>query len=155
MRVFIPFIGVQVAYERSVKDSDILNTRYQKLQQDFEAQLIACDQLNNENQTKAAELKVSFMRSFFCLLNCLIVQQKEEDVGSLKVETQRLNKMRETIQRKLRAVEDGKADTEQQRETLKGQIGGLERGGLLNWVILINQDSTDRAGVQQKTERAG
>ena len=36
--------------------------------------------------------------------------------------------MRETIQRKLRGVEDSKADTEQQRETLKGQIGGLERG---------------------------
>ena len=48
----------QVAYERSVKDSDLLNTRFQKLQTDFESQLIACDQLNSENQSKAAELKV-------------------------------------------------------------------------------------------------
>ena len=46
----------------------------------------------------------------------------------MKTETQRQNKMRETIQRKLRSVEDGKSDIEQQRETLKGQITGLERG---------------------------
>ena len=49
----------QIAYERSVKDSDILNARLQKLQQDFEAQLIACDGLNQENQGKAMELKVN------------------------------------------------------------------------------------------------
>ncbi len=51
-------IAFQIAYERSVKDSDILNARLQKLQQDFEAQLIACDSLNQENQGKALELKV-------------------------------------------------------------------------------------------------
>ena len=36
----------------------MLNSRFQKLQTDFEAQLIACDQLNSENQSKAGELKV-------------------------------------------------------------------------------------------------
>ena len=46
----------------------------------------------------------------------------------MKGETARLNKMRETIQRKLRNVEDQKADVEQQKETLKSQIIGLERG---------------------------
>ena len=46
----------------------------------------------------------------------------------IKGETARLNKMRETIQRKLRNVEDQKADVEQQKETLKSQIIGLERG---------------------------
>ena len=55
-------------------------------------------------------------------------QSKEDDVNALKNETQRLNKMRETIQRKLRGVEDQKADTEGQRDTLKGHIGGLEKG---------------------------
>ena len=40
----------------------------------------------------------------------------------MKGETARLNKMRETIQRKLRNVEDQKADVEQQKETLKSQI---------------------------------
>ena len=49
-------------------------------------------------------------------------------MNQLKQETQRLNKTRETIQRKLRQVEDNKAELEFQRETLKGQILGLERG---------------------------
>jgi len=100
----------RINYERSVKDADMLQARLQNLQKDFESQLIACDTLNNENQTKAAELK-----------------QKEDDVGSLRAETQRLNKMRETIQRKLRSVEEQKVETEQQRETLRGQINAFER----------------------------
>ena len=58
MRTIFQIIWFQIAYERSVKDSDILNARLQKLQQDFEAQLITCDGLNQENQGKAMELKV-------------------------------------------------------------------------------------------------
>ncbi|KAK2157569.1 hypothetical protein NP493_1866g00018 [Ridgeia piscesae] len=100
----------RVAYERSVKDSDLLNTRFQKLQTDFESQLIACDQLNSENQSKAAELK-----------------QKEDEVNQLKQEMQRLNRMRDAVQRRLRLVEDQKGDTEQQREVLKNQITALEK----------------------------
>ena len=50
-------------------------------------------------------------------------------MNALKSETQRINKMRETIQRKLRQVEDQKSDTEGQRDTLRGQITGLEKGG--------------------------
>ena len=59
----------------------------------------------------------------------VFVQQKEDDLNALKTETQRQNKTREAIQRRLRNVEENKADIEQQRETLKGQITGLERGG--------------------------
>lgn len=46
----------------------------------------------------------------------------------MKNETQRLNKMRETIQRKLRGVEDAKTEIESQRDTLRGQINALEKG---------------------------
>lgn len=53
-------ISIQISIERSTKDSDQLTVRFQKLQQDFEAQLIACDQLNQENQSKALELKVTY-----------------------------------------------------------------------------------------------
>lgn len=49
-------------------------------------------------------------------------------MNALKTETQRINKMRETIQRKLRSVEDQKADTEGQRDTLRSQITALEKG---------------------------
>jgi hypothetical protein len=71
---------------------------------------------------------LGFCVIFDLCMNLDLYQQKEDDVGALKTETQRLNKMRETIQRKLRSVEDQKADTEQQRETLRGQINALERG---------------------------
>ena len=49
-------------------------------------------------------------------------------MNALKTETQKLNKMREMIQRKLRQVEDQKGDIERERETLRSQITGLERG---------------------------
>ncbi|KAK3589418.1 hypothetical protein CHS0354_020747 [Potamilus streckersoni] len=100
----------RILNERAIKDADILNTRFQKLQQDFENQLIHTDELATENQNRASDLK-----------------NKEDEVGQLKTETQRLNKLRETIQRKLRQVEDLKTEVESQRETLKGQILGLER----------------------------
>ncbi|KAJ8317337.1 hypothetical protein KUTeg_005241 [Tegillarca granosa] len=100
----------RVLNERLLKDNDIVNTRFTKLQQDFETQLINTDQLTAENQSRVTELK-----------------QKEDEVNQLKQETQRLNKTREMIQRKLRQVEDNKGEIEQSRETLKGQIIGLER----------------------------
>ena len=40
----------------------------------------------------------------------------------------KLAKLRETIQRKLRGVEDHKSEIEQDKETLKSNIIGLERG---------------------------
>ena len=45
-----------------MKDSEILNARFQKLQSDFESQLIACDMLNSDNQNKAADLKVGILQ---------------------------------------------------------------------------------------------
>ena len=49
-------------------------------------------------------------------------------MNQLKQETQKLNKLREGIQRKLRDVENHKLEVEQQRETLKSQVMAMERG---------------------------
>jgi len=49
-------------------------------------------------------------------------------MNQLKVETQKLNKLREGIQRKLRDVENHKLEVEQQRETLRNQVLAMERG---------------------------
>lgn len=94
-----------------MKDTDLLNARLTKVQQDFEQQLMNCDQLASENTQKAAELKA-----------------REEEINGLKQDTVKLTKMREAIQRRLRAVEDQKLEVEQQKETLKSQIAGLEKG---------------------------
>lgn len=45
---------------RHQKETDALNFRLAKLQQDLEAQLTACDQLNTENKNRAEELKAGF-----------------------------------------------------------------------------------------------
>ena len=180
---------IQLSQERLVKESDSLNSRFQKLQQDFEAQLVACDTLNNENQGKASDLKVisltisifnnqmiiiyvvyywsfypanvnslhwaftllpaftisvcirvfSLLYTILCIRivipgfrpitrNVSISQQKEDEVGSLKQEVQRLNKMRDSVQRRLRIVEDQKADIDQAKEVLRNQITALEKG---------------------------
>ncbi|XP_076437561.1 cilia- and flagella-associated protein 58-like [Babylonia areolata] len=100
----------KVLNERVLKDVDISSTRLSKLQADFENQVLAADAMASENQTRVAELK-----------------QKEDEVNGLKAETQKMNKMREMIQRKLRQVEDQKGDIERERETLRSQITGQER----------------------------
>ena len=64
-------------------------------------------------------------------------QVKEDEVSQLRKETERLNKTREAIQRKLRNIEDNKSDLEFQRETLKGTILGLERGKLLREITTV------------------
>lgn len=94
-----------------MKDTDLLNARLTKVQLDYDQQLLNCDQLATENTQKAAELKA-----------------KEDEINGLKQDTVRLTKMREAIQRKLRTIEDQKIEVEQQKETLKGQIAGLEKG---------------------------
>lgn len=100
----------RILNEKAMKDTDLLNARLTKVQQDFDQQLLNCDQLATENTQKAAELKA-----------------KEDEINGLKQDTVRLTKMREAIQRKLRTIEDQKIEVEQQKETLKGQIAGLEK----------------------------
>ena len=55
-------------------------------------------------------------------------QGKEDEVNALKQDSVRLTRQREAIQRKLRTIEDQKAETEHQKETLKNQINALEKG---------------------------
>lgn len=52
------FLFWQILNERTIKDADILHTRFAKLQSDFESQLITTDQLTAENQARVTELKV-------------------------------------------------------------------------------------------------
>ncbi len=69
------------------------------------------DQLSDENGQKNLELKL-----------------KEDEVAALKAEISRLGKLREGVQRKLRSVEEQKAEVESTRDALRQQIFSLERG---------------------------
>lgn len=100
----------RVLNERAVKDTELLNNRLLKLQQDYDTQLSAAEQLAQENNQKAIELKL-----------------KEDEVNNLKQDSIRLTRQREAIQRKLRTIEEQKIDTEHQKETLKNQISALDK----------------------------
>ena len=62
----------------------------------------------------------------------------QEEINTLRQENMKLTKLRETIQRKLRGVEDHKSEIEQDKETLKSTIIGLERGNVHRVYPLIN-----------------
>ena len=53
---------------------------------------------------------------------------QEDEINSLKQEIVKVNKLREGIQRKLRGVEEQKAEVETKRDSLKQHMASLERG---------------------------
>lgn len=100
----------KVLLERTLKDSDVLNARFTKLQHDFEAQVLNNDALANENALKVHELKA-----------------REDEVNALKSDTSKLNKVKENIQKRLKHLEDQKAETENEKELLRNTIVNLEK----------------------------
>lgn len=52
-----------------MKDTELLNSRLIKLQQDFDTQLSAAEQLAQENNQKSIELRVSLLITIICDVN--------------------------------------------------------------------------------------
>lgn len=100
----------KVILERTLKDSDVLNTRFTKLQHEFESQVMNNDALANENALKVHELKA-----------------REDEVNALKGDTTKLNRLKDNVQKRLKQVEDQKAETEQEKEMLRSTIQTLEK----------------------------
>merc|ERR1711881_770196 len=100
---------IQVQLERTKKESEILNQRLTKIQQDYQNQVIQSDHLAAENQKKLAELK-----------------SREDEIAGMKSEAIKLTKMREQVSRRLQVIEDQKIDVEKERDSLKLRITGLE-----------------------------
>ncbi|XP_040848434.1 cilia- and flagella-associated protein 58 [Ochotona curzoniae] len=100
----------KILNERAAKELEQFQMRNSKLQQENEQHTLVCEQLTQENQQKALELKA-----------------KEEEVHLMRLDIAKLNKIREQIHKKLHQIEDQKAEVEQNKETLKNQILGLER----------------------------
>jgi hypothetical protein len=65
-------------FDRALKDTDVTNARFQKLQHDYEQQLIHNDTLANENAQKVHELKVCYFplgQSLLCINQSKIPEQ--------------------------------------------------------------------------------
>uniref|UniRef100_A0A672JJS4 Cilia and flagella associated protein 58 n=1 Tax=Salarias fasciatus TaxID=181472 RepID=A0A672JJS4_SALFA len=102
---------LKVLNERLAKDLEQLQAKSSRLQQDCEQLSSSREQLTLQNQQTASELRA-----------------REEEVSQMRQEAAKQSRAREALQKKLHQVEDQKAEVDVQRETLKSQIAGLERG---------------------------
>ncbi|RNA26307.1 Cilia- and flagella-associated 58 [Brachionus plicatilis] len=96
--------------DRTLKDSDVLNARFVKLQHDFEAQVLNNEALANENALKVHELK-----------------SREDEVNVLKTDAAKINRLKENTQKKLKILEDQKSEAENEKELLRNTILTLEK----------------------------
>ncbi|MEQ2253980.1 hypothetical protein ILYODFUR_038189, partial [Ilyodon furcidens] len=100
-----------ILHERSTKELEQIQVKSTKLQQECDHLSSAKEQLSVENHQRANKLKI-----------------REEELSQMRQEVAKQTKMREGIQKKLHQMEDQKAELDVQRETLKAQIAGLEKG---------------------------
>uniref|UniRef100_A0A061SN17 Flagellar associated protein n=1 Tax=Tetraselmis sp. GSL018 TaxID=582737 RepID=A0A061SN17_9CHLO len=98
------------ATEKVQKEFNTLSEKSQKLHHDLEEQMHSNTQLLAENSQRQVELKV-----------------KEDEIAQIKVEAQRLNKVKETTTNKVKNLEKQKAEIERTRDDLRTEIGSLER----------------------------
>ena len=82
-----------------------------KKKEEYEQQMLRNEELAGQNVQQLSELN-----------------KREEDIGRLKQEIARVNRLRDGLQRKLRGVEEQKAEMEAQRDATKQQIASLEKG---------------------------
>ena len=104
-------VCVQAEIERAKREVDMLFSRLDKSQKDYEQMVMSNNQLAGENVQRMAELKT-----------------KDEEISGLKKELARVSKIREALQRKLRQTEEQKMESEQRRENLRQQIQAMEKG---------------------------
>lgn len=82
----------QITNERNIKESDILNSRFQKLQQDLQEQMVLSDSIHQENQQKALELKVSiYYYAVLCRLERSVLIHIPYEYKNTKYEEIRLS----------------------------------------------------------------
>ncbi|KAI5618447.1 cilia- and flagella-associated protein 58, partial [Silurus asotus] len=111
----------KILNERVSKELEQLQVRNTKLQRENEQNTLSLEQLTYDNNQRVSELKVH-----------------TEEVTQMKQEISNLTKIRETTHKKLRLLEDQKLDVEQQRETLRNQITGMEKEMEMNKIETEN-----------------
>ena len=98
------------ATDKVQKEYNLLSEKSMKLHHDLEDQIHTNTQLLAENSQRQVELKV-----------------KEDEIAQIKVEATRVNKIRESTINKMKNLEKMKGDVEKARDTMRTEIGGLER----------------------------
>ena len=97
------------ATERAIKEYESINKKTQKYQHDLEAEIERTSAVKAENQNLQAQLRI-----------------KENDALSQKQELNRSSKLRDTVQRRNRVLEQQRADVEHERNNLHLEIQKME-----------------------------
>lgn len=125
---------------------------YEKKKNEYDQQVNRSEELAGQNAEHLAELKLKVQKFTIIHLGYTHNTLQEDEINGLKQEINRINKLREGLQRKLRGVEEQKADVESKRDALKQQLTSVERGNVtytyfILWYILC------RAGASKETSR--
>lgn len=104
---------------------------YEKKKNEYDQQVNRSEELAGQNAEHLAELKLKVQKiTIIHLLSVIHNTLQEDEINGLKQEINRINKLREGLQRKLRGVEEQKADVESKRDALKQQLTSVERGNV-------------------------
>ncbi|XP_003384298.1 PREDICTED: cilia- and flagella-associated protein 58-like [Amphimedon queenslandica] len=100
----------QKKYENSVKQNEALEVMLDKKKKEYDQEVNRNEELARQNSEQIMELKM-----------------KEESINEFKQEIMKINKIREGLQKKLREIEERKANVEANRDSLMQQIASIEK----------------------------
>ncbi|KAJ3034777.1 hypothetical protein HDV00_004639 [Rhizophlyctis rosea] len=94
--------------DKTEKEKDHLNARLGRLQQEYDEQVLTTTRLLSENQQQTGELK-----------------SWEEEVAKLKEEVRSATRVRDTLSKKIKSLEETKLEAEVERDQLRAVNHGL------------------------------
>ncbi|KAJ3343130.1 hypothetical protein HDU93_009680 [Gonapodya sp. JEL0774] len=94
----------RMSLAKTLSDQELLGARTIKLQQECDEQLVLATQLLEENEATGKEYR-----------------QREADLARTRAEVRKVDRVRDALLRKNRALEDHKVDAESERRTMKEQ----------------------------------
>ncbi|TPX72728.1 hypothetical protein SpCBS45565_g00036 [Spizellomyces sp. 'palustris'] len=94
--------------EKGEKDKENMNARLGRLQQEYDEQVLTTTRLLSENQQQTGEIK-----------------SWEEELTKYKEEYRSVARVRDALQKRIKAIEEAKLEAEVERDQLKGANHGL------------------------------
>ncbi|PKU28911.1 hypothetical protein llap_20785 [Limosa lapponica baueri] len=101
----------KILNEKAGKELEQFQMRNNKLMQESEQHSVMFEEVMQDIQQKTAELKA-----------------RDDELTQMRLDNSKLIKVRDVLQNKLRVAEEQKVDAGHERNTLKNQISGLEKG---------------------------
>ncbi|KAJ1550429.1 hypothetical protein HK096_006983, partial [Nowakowskiella sp. JEL0078] len=94
--------------EKIEKEKENLNGKYTRVQTEYEEQVLTFTRLMGDNQKQATDLK-----------------QWEEDYSKMKEELRNITRVKDSLSKKMKVLEEAKLEAEMERDALKGTNHGL------------------------------